>query len=185
MPQKQLTDEQRQAILDHRADGWTLREIAREIGCSPATVSRTLRNAGVDTNPSITLEAAQARWENARAASYDMLANLLDDIDSLSARMWEPYTTYLNGPDGPVAVTLAEPPLSEVARIADQMRKTAVQIHQLQEQIDRGSDTDKARGILQDLFEGFKMVAALAEPDNNPGTYDSDYDVNTDPEQQQ
>ena len=184
MPQKQLTDEQRQAILNHRADGWTLREIAREIGCSPATVSRTLRAAGMDTNPSITLEAAKARWENARAASYQMLADLLDDIESLSARMWEPYTTYLNGPEGPVAITLAEPPLSEVAKIADQIRKTAVQVHQLQEQIDRGNSTEQARNLLTNLFDGFKAIAALAEPINEPGTYDSDYDVETDPEQQ-
>ena len=180
---KQITDEQREQIVTYRKRGWTLREIAHQTSVSPASVSRVLRDKGVDTNPTRTLEAAQARWEASRAAAYDLLSDLLDDIESLRARCYEPYEQWLNSPDGPVKVTLNEPPLAEVAKVAEQMRRTAQQVHDLQQQLDTGGSLDRTRGVLHDLFEGFKMVAALAEPINGDGTYDSDYDVQTDPDQ--
>lgn len=86
-------------------------------------------------------------------------------------------------PDGPARVTLPEPPLSEVAKLSEALRRTLVEINRLQAELDRGSDLDKTKGFLGDLFEGFKMVAALAQPINEEGTYDSDYDVATDPDQ--
>ncbi|MGV0447404.1 helix-turn-helix domain-containing protein [Corynebacterium sanguinis] len=180
---KRITDEQRQQIINLRKRGWTLREVAQDTGVSVATVSRTLRAAGIDTNPTYSIEAATARWEQAKAAAYEVLSDLLDDVESLRQRMYEPWEQWVTTPDGPAKVTLPEPPLGEVARIADQMRRTAVEIQRLQQEIDNGSSLDRTRGVLHDLFEGFKMVAALAEPINGDGTYDSDYDIETDPEQ--
>ncbi|MGS1092659.1 hypothetical protein [Corynebacterium sanguinis] len=180
-----VTDEQKTRAIELRKSGYTLREVQSEVGVSIGHLSRLFRAAGVTGDTSRTVEASLARWEASRAAMYDLLSDLLDDAASLRERMFESYDQWISTPDGPVKVTLPEPPLGEVAKLSEALRRTLVEVNKLQAELDRGSDTDRTRGILQDLFEGFKMVAALAEPDNNPGTYDSDYDVNTDPEQQQ
>ncbi|MCT2287835.1 hypothetical protein M3F30_04445 [Corynebacterium sanguinis] len=178
-----ITDEQKARAIELRKSGYTLREIRNEVGVSIGHLSRLLNAAGVTGDTSRTLEASLARFEAARGAIYDLLSDLLDDAASLRERMFEPFDQWISTPDGPVKVTLQEPPLSEVAKLSEALRRTLVEINRLQAELDRGSDTDRTRGMLQDLFDGFKMIAALAEPDNNPGTYDSDYDVNADPKQ--
>lgn len=180
---KNITQEQKDRAIQLRKSGYTLREIQLEVGVSIGHLSRLLKAAGVTGDSTRTVEASLARFEAARAAMYDLLSDLLDDTASLRERMFEPYEQWVTTTDGPVKVTLQEPPLGEVAKLSEALRRTLVEINRLQAELDRGSDLDKTRGFLGDLFEGFKMVAALAEPINGDGTYDSDYNVETDPEQ--
>lgn len=180
---KNITQEQKDRAIQLRKSGYTLREVQLEVGISIGHLSRLLKAAGVTGDSTRTVEASLARLEAARAAMYDLLADLLDDAASLRERMFEPYDQWITSPDGPVRVTLPEPPLSEVAKLSEALRRTLVEINRLQSELDRGSDLDKTRGFLGDLFEGFKTVAALAEPINGDGTYDSDYNIETDPEQ--
>lgn len=180
---KQITNEQRQQIVAYRKRGYTLREVSHAVGVSLASISRILRAEGIHSDPTQTLEASRKRWEAAQAAGYSLLADLLDDIENLRARCYEPYRQWISTPEGPVQVELPEPPLSEVAKLMEQARRIALDVNRLQKELDEGTDLDKTRGFLGDLFEQFKMVAALAEPINEEGTYDSDYDVETDPEQ--
>ncbi|MGV0448349.1 hypothetical protein [Corynebacterium sanguinis] len=178
-----VTDEQKTRAIELRKSGYTLREIQSEVNVSIGHLSRLFRAAGVTGDSTRTVEASLARFEAARAAMYDLLSDLLDDAASLRERMFEPYEQWVTTADGPAKVTLPEPPLGEVAKLSEALRRTLVEVNKLQAELDRGSDLDKTRSFLGDLFEGFKMVAALAEPINGDGTYDSDYNIETDPEQ--
>ena len=183
MPTNRITDDQKRQIEALRKKGWTLREISHETGVSVATCSRHLNSQGIVGDTSRTVEAARARFEAAQTARYDLICDLFDDLENLRTRLNEPYDEWLNSPDGPVKVTLPEPPLSECARIAEVMRKTVVEINRLEAEFTANSDVDTARSFLQNLQASLEAAVALAGPDNDPLNYDSDYDVNTDPEQ--
>lgn len=178
-----ITEEQKRHIEALRKDGWTLREIAHETGVSVATCSRHLNRAGIVGDTSRTVEAARARFEAAQTARYDLVCDLFDDLENLRLRLNEPYDEWLNSPDGPIKVTLPEPPLSECARIAEVMRKTVVEINRLEGEFAANSDVDTARSFLQNLQASLESAVALAGPDNDPLNYDSDYSVHSDPEQ--
>ncbi|TVS26412.1 hypothetical protein [Corynebacterium sanguinis] len=180
---KNITQEQKDRAIQLRKSGYTLREIQHEVGISIGHLSRLLKAAGVTGDTTRTLEASLARWEAARAAMYDLLSDLLDDAASLRERMFEPYDQWVTTTDGVVKITLQEPPLGEVAKLSEALRRTLVEVNKLQAELDRGNSTEQARNLLTQLFDGFQTIAALADPINEPGTYDSDYDVETDPEQ--
>ena len=183
MPTNRITDDQKRQIEALRKDGWTLREIAHETGVSVATCSRHLNRRGIVGDTSRTVEAARARFEAAQTARYDLICDLFLDLENLRTRLNEPYDEWINSPDGPVKVTLPEPPLSECARIAEVMRKTVVEINRLEAEFLANNELDSARSFLQNLQASLEAAVELAGPDNDPLNYDSDYDVNTDPEQ--
>lgn len=184
MPTNRITDDQKARIEELRKDGWTLREISHETGVSVATCSRHLNRAGIVGDTSRTVEAARARFEAAQTARYDLICDLFDDLENLRTRLNEPYDEWLNGPDGPTKVTLPEPPLSECARITEVMRRTVAEISRLEAEFLENNELDSAKSFLQNLQSSLEAAVALAGPDNDPLNYDSDYSVETDPEQQ-
>ena len=184
MTNNRISDDEKARVEQLRKDGWTLREISHETGVSVAACSRHLNRRGIVGDTSRTVEAARARFEAAQTARYDLICDLFDDLENLRLRLNEPYDEWLNSPDGPVKVTLAEPPLSECARIAEVMRKTVVEINRLEAEFTANSDLDSARSFLQNLQASLEHVVAQAGPDDDPLNYDSDYSVETDPEQQ-
>lgn len=183
MPTNRITDDQKARIEALRKDGWTLREISHETGVSVATCSRHLNRRGIVGDTSRTVEAARARFEAAQTARYDLICDLFDDLENLRTRLNEPYDEWLNGPDGPIKVTLPEPPLSEAAKILEVMRKTVAEISRLEAEFLANNELDSAKSFLQNLQSSLEAAVALAGPDNDPLNYDSDYSVHTDPEQ--
>lgn len=184
MPTNRITDDQKARIEKLRKDGWTLREISHETGVSVATCSRHLNRRGIVGDTSRTVEAARARFEAAQTARYDLICDLFVDLENLRTRLNEPYDEWVNSPEGPVKVTLPEPPLSECARIAEVMRKTVVEINRLEAEFLANNELDSAKSFLQNLQASLESAVAQAGPDNDPLNYDGEYSVHTDPEQQ-
>ena len=181
---KTVSDEQKQQVLDLHDQGHSYRQIAREIGISHATVATIIRKAGKPTNAAATAEATRARMarlNEKRLAHAEMLA---EQIDDMAHRIWNEYEIYVNGPEGAERVVMAEPPLKEQADGYKGMQAMVNMIDTLQATLDTGDDTEHAKSLLAQLQQGFEQVVALAGPDNDPLNYDSDYNIDTDPDQQ-
>lgn len=181
---KTVSDEQKQQVLDLHDQGHSYRQIAREIGISHATVATIIRKAGKPTNAAATAEATRARMarlNEKRLAHAEMLA---EQIDDMAHRIWNEYEIYVNGPEGAERVVMAEPPLKEQADGYKGMQAMVNMIDTLQAALDTGDDTEHAKSLLAQLQQGFEQVVALAGPDNDPLNYDSDYNIDTDPDQQ-
>lgn len=184
MKDRTITDAQRERVKHLRRQGYTLREISKLTNVSVAECSRTLNRAGIVGDSTRTVEAARSRFEQGQAARYDLIMDLYDDLESLRQRLNEPYDQWLNGPDGPVKVTLPEPPLSECVKIVEVMRKTVTEVNRLEEEFKDRSNLEGARNVLKELQEGLKAVAAIHGPSTDPNDYDSDYDIAKDPDEQ-
>ena len=184
MKDRTITDAQRERVKQLRRQGYTLREISKLTNVSVAECSRTLNRAGIVGDTTRTVEAARSRFEQGQAARYDLISDLYNDLEGLRQRLNEPYDEWLNGPDGPVKVTLPEPPLSECVKVVEVMRKTVAEVNRLEEQFKDRSNLEGARNVLGELNETLSLIAKMNGPSQDPNDYDSDYDIATDPDEQ-
>lgn len=179
------TDEVKAQVKKLYAQSYSYREIAREVGIGHSTVGRILREAGVDTDGSLTIEATRKRKAIMDAKRLQHAEILMEHLADVESRIWDEYDQYLTGPDGPAKVTLSEPPLKEQADGYKSIQMIVTTVDTLTEKIDTGDGAEGAKNLLRDLQSSLKEVVAMAGPDTDPKNYDSDYSVDTDPEQQE
>lgn len=188
----ETTQDQIDQMIILRRQGYSVREVAailseRGANISPTTVSRQLRRAGVTGDDTTTQEATAARVKAARHRALEQALTLLEDAEAARERVYAPAEVVVSTPDGAEILTLAEPPLQDVAKVLQTVERLITQAQRLLETIQEDS-TEEAKSVLQALQENLEAYIALAEPDptifNEPGmTYDSDYNIDTDPEQ--
>lgn len=173
--------EARREMLRLHEEGYSIREIAQEVGWANSTVSRYLRMAGADTDRSRTAEATAARVRKIQERKVDLAEELMDDSFSWRHRIWSEYTHVVNSSEGPTTVDLDEPPLSEQASGAKALDITINTVDRLLEGIG-DSGVDDAKNVLGNLLEG---LASLVSADDglSDGDQDGDYDIMLDPDQ--
>lgn len=183
MRRKPTPEHIKETVLAMHDEDYSYREIAREVGVDHSTVGRIIRKANRSTNTAQTQEANAARKARMNQKRLDHAEMLMEQLNDMQSRIWDKYEVIVNSPDGAEHMTLSEPPLKEQADGYRAIQSIANTIDTLLAAIDTGSKTENAKNLLEQLFEGFKTVAALAEPINGDGTYDSEYNIETDPEQ--
>lgn len=189
----ETTQDQINQMITLRRQGYSVREVAailsdQGVSISPTTVSRHLRRAGVTGDETATQEATAARVKAARQRALEQALTLLEDAEAARERVYAPAKVVVSTPDGAQVLTLPEPPLQDVAKVLHTVERLITQAQRLLETIQEDT-TEEAKSVLQALQENLEAYIALAEPDptifNEPGmTYDSDYSVENDPEQQ-
>jgi len=158
-----IPDNTRAAILaDIQAAEKSRNAIARDHGVSDQTVSNIANEAGI-TDP-----FSRLRTENAtRARQSDMAARraqiaemLLNDIQRLRDRAWEPYDVVTTGQDGAEITTLPLPPLRDAqaayTSIAISLDKHLALVRH---DGDSGGDLESARSLLGDLGRALGVAA--------------------------
>jgi len=114
---KPLADDIRAAILDDiRAGKLSARAIAKHHGVAPSTVSKLAADSGVAGafERAQTVKATAARKADTDAKLAEQLAEMIDDVGRLRARIWGPYDQVASGREGAEVVTLPMPPLRDV-----------------------------------------------------------------------
>lgn len=114
-----------EAVLrDIRARQKSCRQIGRDHGISPTTVSKIARDAGIDDafGRANVARAHAARVTDQRALRGQRLAALGALADDMVERGSLSYQVIASGPDGPEKVTLDKPPLREAEAAGRTMR---------------------------------------------------------------
>jgi hypothetical protein len=84
-----LTDDERTRIIDLARQGVARNEIARQVGRSVGTVTRTAHAAGCTFDRSATKIATAALVADAKALRAQLRVQLLDDARRLREQLWE------------------------------------------------------------------------------------------------
>lgn len=176
-----------------RRQGFSVREIAaamhdKGVTVSPTTVSRYMRRAGVTGDDSTTYEATAARVKAAKQRVYEQALALLEDAEAARERVYAPAEVVVSTPDGADVVRLTEPPLADTAKVLQTVERLITNAQRLLDTIQEDTG-EEAKSLLVSLQEHLEAWVDATEDDvtahNEPGmTYDSDYDVRTDPDQQ-
>jgi transposase-like protein len=117
---KPLSTRKRSAVLADikaaRANGTSVRQIARDHGVSPSSVTKIAAEYGIADafGRSQTENATRAREVDCKALRAQLKVDLLHDAQRLRGRAWSPYTVVVSTPEGAERVTLDEPPLPDV-----------------------------------------------------------------------
>lgn len=176
-----------------RRQGYSVREIAaamhdQGVKISPTTVSRYMRRAGVVADEGTTYEATATRVKAAKQRVYEQALSLLEDAEAARERVYAPAEVVVSTPDGADVVKLTEPPLADTAKVLQTVERLITNAQRLLDTIQEDTG-EEAKSLLVSLQENLEAWVNTTEEDptahNVPGmTYDSGYDVRTDPEQQ-
>lgn len=176
-----------------RRQGFSVREIAaamqdQGVTVSPTTVSRYMRRAGVVADEGTTYEATAARVKAAKQRVYEQALTLVEDAESARERVYAPAEVVVSTPEGAEVLHLPEPPLQDVAKVLQTIERLITNAQRLLDTI-KDDTGEEAKSLLVSLQENLEAWVNATEEDptahNEPGmTYDSSYDVRTDPEQQ-
>ena len=157
-----LADDKRAAILaDIQAGAKSRNQIARDHGVSSGTVTNiaaTLTTGQTAFDRSGVEKATRAAQADNRSRRARIASELLDDVERLRKRAWEPYTYYERGMGGPELVTLDQPPLKE-AKEAYVSIGICLQRHAELEKLDADRGDEGARSMLGDLAEAIGQAA--------------------------
>ncbi len=163
-----IPDDKRAAILAEVKAGTKGRnQIARDHGVSVGTVTNIANSAGIGQTAfdrSVSEKATQAVVADNRSRRARIASELLDDVERLRKRAWEPYTYYERGQQGPELVTLEQPPQKE-AKEAYVAIGICLQRHAELEKHDADRGDEKAKSMLTDLAKALKVVAGESAGD--------------------
>lgn len=158
-----IPDNVRTAILaDIQAGEKGCRAIARDHGVSPDTVSQAARDAGIldAFGRTQTETATRARQADLAARRAQIAELLLDDIERLRDRAWEPYQVVTSSQHGAEITTLPLPPLRDAqaayTSIAISLDKHLALVRH---DGDTGGDLESARSLLGDLGRALGVAA--------------------------
>lgn len=170
---KPLSARKRSAVLADiqaaRANGTSVRQIARDHGVAASTVTKIAADYGIADafGRSQTENATRAREVDCKALRAQLRVDLLHDAQRLRGRAWSPYTVVVSTPEGAERVVLDEPPLMDV-RSAYTAIGIALDKSIRLEQHDSDDSASGAKSMLGDLGKTLRTVAdALeTEPDD-------------------
>lgn len=154
-----LTPEDRERILALYRAGWTRNAIAREVGRSPATVSKVCKAAGVHFDRNATAQAVAARSIDLKARRQAILhriyARIEKNLDRLEA---EGYTYSLVMPGGVESAAYVATQTDEDPPSADERNHMAVVTGYLQaatklEAVDSDGGATDASSMLSRLYD--------------------------------
>lgn len=167
---KRITDEQHALILELHDGKRSIRSIAKEAGCSPATVSRIVKEAGLEFVDKRTQVATAVRVARIRADRLDLAEQLMEDAFKLRKRMWEPHKYYERGAEGMILVTLPLPSIRD-QRDGYATIESAVSTHDRLMSNADDSTTQDDKSVLEKLMDGLKsrVAADRATGDTPPG----------------
>lgn len=173
----------RQKMWDLHADGYSIREIAREVQFAPATVSRYLSKMGADTDRSQTAEATAARVRKLRERRVNLAEALMEDAFSIRHRVWDKYLMVVNTPEGVDTIDLPEPPLPEQGHGIKSLDITVATIDRLLSGVDN-DESEAAKSALDDIINGMnKLIEESGDAGLGERDQDSDYNIHDDPDQ--
>lgn len=177
------TAEQQKEMLDLHEDGYSVRQIAKRIGFSHATVSRYLSRMGADTDRSKTAEATAARVRKIQEEKLKLAEKLMKDAESMRERNWEPYSQYISTAEGLELVHMDEPPLQDQGYGVKSVDTMVATVERLTSGIDTG-DENAAKSALDNIMEGLtELVSKYSDEGVGELDKDHDYDIATDPDQ--
>lgn len=178
------TPDDRNLMWDLHQQGYSHREISREVGFAPATISRYLRLMGADTDRSLTAEATAARVRKLAEKRVNLAESLMEDAFSMQHRVWDKYSQYINTAEGAELVHLEEPPLQDQNHGIKALETLVKTVDTLLDGVDTG-DQDQAKNALDEIMAGLtELVGKHSDEGVGDLDQDTDYDIATDPEQQ-
>jgi IS30 family transposase len=145
-----------QRIRELAAAGTARNEIARQVGCSPATVTRYAPAGSFDR--SSTAAAVQAHKIDAAAVRAKLALDLLSDAARLREQIWQPAKIYnFGGKDNTYNDKDVDEPPADVKRTLMLAANTALTAHLRLVDHDSDGGTEQAKGVLE------KFMDAVAE----------------------
>jgi hypothetical protein len=153
---------EKQLRLCELADaGWSVRQIADELGIGVASVSRHAKGLGVSFDRSKTEAATAARVSDGRARRAELAVRLLEQAGMELDRLSRPHRAYAflnNG--GYVEEILPQPDPASRLSIA-KTAATLLQQHARLTELDGDNTLEHAKSLLGEIASGLEQVAAM------------------------
>ncbi|MBB4931858.1 AraC-like DNA-binding protein [Lipingzhangella halophila] len=149
----------RARVQELHSEGWSRNAIAREVGISGYSVTKIVREFGLNFDRETTKAATEAKVADNRARRAELSANLLGDAERLREQLWSPVTIgAFGGRDGEWhTAEVEEPPFADKRAILASVQ-TAVRSHVELVKADASSGADEAASMLGKLAAGLKQA---------------------------
>lgn len=167
------TPEADATLRELNALGKSQKEIAEALGdCIQPRVSRRLKQLGILAARPQKFAAANTETRERLAAARATFAEaILNDAIELRQRLWEEYTYYASGPNGPELVTLDVPDAKAVADFTTAVNKLVSTLENLT-RMGAGKSVDNAKSVLTQVQNDLAKFADQYE--NNDADDEAD-----------
>ncbi|WP_261562311.1 helix-turn-helix domain-containing protein [Frankia tisae] len=154
-----LGPEDEDAVRELHRQGLSRNAIAREIGRSPATVSKIAKGLGLKFDRAATKAATAAKVVDAAARRTELVGDMLVEASRLVRRLSEPYGSVFASKDGESVVTpLAQITPAGARDLASAVASLSASIVRLST-IPVSDSTTEARSMLGDLAHALGVAA--------------------------
>lgn len=155
-----ITDDERRRIRDLHATGLGRNDIARELGRSGATISKTAAELGLSFERGHEVEAATAaKVSDAKARRADLMHRYLDETAKLLDQLWAPTTIHaFGGRDNSYNSKPVDRPLFRDQRDIMQAASVATNASLRLDQHDADTGADGAKSMLGALAAGLQVA---------------------------
>lgn len=192
-PNQKVTDEMVEQMILLFKQGYSYREIAKQIGgISYTAVCRALKDVpDIDTKQELTEVATQARVRRLAARRLELAEKIMLDIEAMRERIWENYEQIVPTGEGYERVLLDEPPLPDQSRAYTAIAQMNAMVTKLKEDTSNPSEGE-AKNVLATLINGIKEILDTGETDAEdttetneqkyPYDFDNGYNIHEDPD---
>ena len=167
-----LTDDEKDRIVQLGADGHGVRDISRAMGYAPSTISRVLKEHGLNTatpeGQAQTLKARAKRLESIKQRRLELAEMLINDAFTMRARMHAPHHYYERGPEGLVLVEEPLPPIREQKAGYETIAKQLEAHDKLMAIVGDNTETDR-NSVMVTLLNHFRGAAQTMKNDDEQG----------------
>lgn len=165
----------------------SIRDIAKTLKISWQRARRVLDSAGLspadrvtrkENNAALRKAANAEHLEQIRAQRIELAALLMQDSFRMRERIWSDYTTFAQGVEGPVEITMDEPPLKEQADGAKAIEATMRVVDNIMASVTDTSN-DNSAAVLTTLLTSLQDIV---DQDPTIGLDDNDQEPDLAPE---
>lgn len=140
--------------------------IARELGWSPATISKWAKGEGLNFDRTKTAVAVAAQRIDRAAARADIIDRMYKRSQKVLSRLEaDLFVFYVAGGEGAERITESEPPAGDEKNLAASIGIYVQNATKL-EAVDAGDGVEKAHSVLDALAAGFAAAADSYVPDD-------------------
>lgn len=161
------TPESDAIMREYHALGKSQTETAEAIGdgCTQTEVSREMKRCGLLARSHKFAAANDETRERLALARAQLAEAILTDAINLRERIWDEYTYYERGPDGPELVTLDVPDAKAVSDFTNAVAKMIWTLDNLT-RMGAGRNTEQAKSMLIQMQEA--LLKAVEAEDGAP-----------------
>lgn len=170
MTNRKVTPETKERVVNLRAAGHSIKDIATALGIGRTTVGTILKNEGIDTSTpeqaAKTVKARDKRLQELKEKRLDLAEMLMQDAFTMRKRLHSTHRYYERTPEGMVLMELPEPPIRDQKDGYDTIARQVDTHDKLLAGIGNHTDTDRS-SVMATMLDKFRELADNMDNEEN------------------